>query len=307
MRFLLCSFALAGAMAIADASAQASAATPSAASTAPVAAPAEANALVSEPPGTDAAPPPQMSVSADPPPPLQRIGAMLGELKVTDLVVALFALLMTLALMRVASAVARLRKAATSQAENNRKAVEAMQKAADAAARSAESADMTAGAVLNSVERQLRAYVTVRQFIQAPMKDERGHHGWLLQVVWQNTGQTPTKGFRYWAMLREFDRAIPVDFEFTPAGLKDFAGGELGSSASVNSPPLLVSPQLISKLQDGSRKVLLLGQADYDDVLGNNTPRETRFCVEVMLMNDPSGANGSPFSFTYHPRHNIVT
>jgi hypothetical protein len=259
---------------------------------------------VSEPP---ADPDAQASAAAEPATPWQRFEPLLDDVKVTDLVVALFALLMTLALLRVASAVGGVRKALAGRAEDSRRTIDTMQKAADAASRSAESADKAAAAVLGSVERQLRAYVTVRQFIQAPMKDERGVHGWLLQVAWQNSGQTPTRGFRYWAMLREFDRAIPDDFEFTPAGLKDFAGGELGSSSSVNSPPLFVSQQLISKLQDGSRKALLLGQADYEDVIGSNTPHATRFCVEVMLTSDPAGASGSPFSFTYHPKHNTIT
>ena len=231
----------------------------------------------------------------------------LDDVKVTDLVVAALALVIALSILRVASGVGRLRKAVTQQAEDSRKVVEASEKAADSAWRSAEAAEKTVAALRDTSERQLRAYVTVRQFVQAPMKDERGLHGWLLQVAWQNSGATPTRGFRYWAMLREFERTIPEEFEFTPAGLKDFAGGDLGANSSVSSPPLLVSPQLVAKLQDGSRKALLLGQADYQDVLGSNAPRVTRFCVELVLMSDPGGANAAPFSFTYHPKYNTST
>ena len=302
MRVLYCSILLSAALAVPGAIAQTPSPSPTTDTT--TTAPEPTGQLVSEPPGVEADAP---AAPVEPATPWQRLEPLLDDVNVTDLVIAFCALLMTLALLRVASGVGGVRKALTARTEDNRKTIDAMQKAADAASRSAESADRAAGAVLNSVERQLRAYVTVRQFIQAPMKDERGLHGWLLHVAWQNTGQTPTRGFRYWAMLREFERAIPEDFEFTPSGLKDFAGGELGSSSSVNSPPLFVSPQLISKLQDGSRKVLLLGQADYEDVIGSNTSHVTRFCVEVMLMNDPGGANGSPFSFTYHPKHNTIT
>ena len=233
--------------------------------------------------------------------------ALMHDVRVTDVAIATFALLVALFALGSAIGGARLRAMARRQAEDHHRAFNASEKAADAARRSAEAAEQTLSALRDSSERQLRAYVTVRQFLQTPVKDDRQSvHGWLLQVAWQNTGVTPTKGFRYWAMLREFERAVPEDFEFTPAGLKDFAGGELGSNGTVNSPPLFVSQQQIAKLQDGTRKMLLLGQADYQDMV-RDQKHETRFCVELVLVNDPGGANGSPFSFSYHPKYNTVT
>jgi hypothetical protein len=229
------------------------------------------------------------------------------DVRVTDLAIALFALLVALFAFRTSTTTRRLRATMQRHAEDNHRAVQASAQASDAARRSADAAERTLASVRETSERQLRAYVTVRQFLQAPVKDDRQSiHGWLLQVAWQNTGATPTRGFRYWAMLREFERAVPDDFEFTPAGLKDFAGGELGSNGTVNSPPLFVSQQLIARIQDGSRKVLLLGQADYHDMI-RDVKHETRFCVELVVVNDPGGANGSPFSFSYHPLYNTVT
>jgi len=306
LRFFFSSMFLCAALTAAGALAQTPVASPAAPQ--PESAPApgtpsdvpQGGPLIAEPPGTDTLP-------AVPPTAWEKLDLLLDDVKVTDLVVIFFALLIALAIMRVAAGVGGLRKAATRQAEDTRKVVEASEKAADAARRSAEAAELAISTLHETAEHQLRAYVTVRQFIQAPLKDERGFQGWLLQVAWQNSGATPTKEFRYWAMLREFDRAIPEDFEFTPAGLKDFAGGELGSNSSVSSPPLLVSTQLIARLQDGSRKALLLGQADYQDVLGTDAPRATRFCVELMLMGDASGANPTPFSFSYYPKHNTIT
>ena len=223
--------------------------------------------------------------------------AVMSDVRVTDVAIVLFALLVTLFALASAIGSARLRRIARRQADDHQRAIGASEKAAE----------QTLAALRDSSERQLRAYVTVRQFLQTPVKDERQSvHGWLLQVAWQNTGVTPTKGFRYWAMLREFERAIPDEFDFAPPGLKDFAGGELGSNGTVNSPPLFVSQQQIAKLQDGSRKMLLLGQADYQDMV-RDAKHETRFCVELVLVNDPGGANGSPFSFSYHPKYNTVT
>jgi len=260
-------------------------------------------ALVTEPPG--AAEPAAPGVR--PAPRWMSLETALEDVRITDLVIALFALMVAIFAFRTSSSSARMRTIAQGQAEHHRRAVEASEKAADSAERSAHAAEQALASLRDTAERQLRPYVTVRQFLQAPVKDDRQNvHGWLLQVAWQNTGATPTKGFRYWAMLREFEGPIPDDFEFTPAGLKDFAGGELGANGSVNSPPLFVTQQQIARIQDGSRKALLLGQADYGDMAGT-VKRETRFCVELVLVNDPSGANGSPFSFSYHPRYNAVT
>ena len=267
----------------------------------PAAAPLPPATLVSEPPTGEAEAVP-VSRSR-----WSSFDAMLEEVRIADLVLLLFALAVAIFAFRTSSSNTRLRAAAQHQAEDNRRAVAASEKAADSAERSAHAAEQALASMRDTAERQLRPYVTVKQFLQAPVKDERQNvHGWLLQVAWQNTGATPTKGFRYWAMLREFDGAIPDDFEFTPAGLKDFAGGELGSNGSVNSPPLFVTQQQIARIQDGSRKALLLGQADYGDMAGT-VKRETRFCVELVLVNDPSGANGSPFSFSYYPRYNSIT
>lgn len=267
----------------------------------PAPAPLPESLLITEPPGAagEAVTMPKARRS--------RLDAMVEQVSITDVAIALFALAVVFFAFRTSSSNARIRAFAERQAEHARRAVEASEKAADSAERSAHAAEQALASMRDTAERQLRPYVTVKQFLQAPVKDERQNvHGWLLQVAWQNSGTTPTRGFRYWAMLREFDGAIPEDFEFTPAGLKDFAGGELGSNGSVNSPPLFVTQQQISRIQDGSRKALLLGQADYSDMAGT-VKRETRFCVELVLVNDPGGANGSPFSFSYHPKYNSIT
>jgi len=274
-----------------------------------LAAPAGPPPAVAEPSSVIEARPIATTQSA-PPSVLQQftVERLLDDVKITDVAIAFFALVVALFALRVGSAVKRVGRAVQGQHEDSRRAIEAAERAAESARRSAEAAEQTLTTMRDPAERQLRAYVTVKQFLQAPAKDDRENiRGWFLQVAWQNSGATPTQSFRYWAMLREFDGAVPDDFEFTPQGLKDFAGGELSSGATINSPPLYVSPELIEAIQSAGRKVLLLGQADYTDVLGNNVKRETRFCVEVVLLKDPSGAEGLPFSFIYHPQHNYVT
>jgi hypothetical protein len=260
--------------------------------------------LATEPPGASS------DTDSDQTPPALRsvwegmtLQRLLRDVKITDLAIALFALAIAFFAWAIFST-ARKQPDADGLTDEGRRIIDASESAAEAARRSAETAEQTLGLMRETAERQLRAYVTIKQFVQTPARDGRG---WLLQVVWQNAGATPTKGFRYWAMLRDFDDTIPDDFEFTPGGIKDYAGGELGANGNVSSPPLLLPSQTIARMRDGSRKVLLLGQAAYADFGGHHARRETRFCMEVVLAGDASGEEAAPFSFIYYPRHNYIT
>ena len=233
---------------------------------------------------------------------------MLAGVKLTDFLIALFTLFVALFAWRLTAASARAASVSQAQLDANRRAIEASERAAEAAKRSAEAAEKSAGVVQDTAARQLRPYVTVKEFLQGPVKDDKSFlHGWVFQVVWQNSGSTPTRGFRYWAALRQFDQEIPADFDFAPPMMADFAGGELGASSTVTSGTLFVPQQDVTHLQGATRKAVLYGKAEYYDVLGTDTRRETRFAVEVILVADPGGATGTPFSFSYFPRHNSIT
>lgn len=236
------------------------------------------------------------------------VSQLLHDITVTDIAIAIFAFFVAIFAWRVAGATARAGATTQGQLDANRRAIEASERAAEAAKRSAEAAERAAGVLQDTAARQLRPYVTVKEFLQGPVKDEKNFlHGWVFQVVWQNSGATPTRGFRYWAALRQFDHEIPGDFDFAPPVMADFAGGELGSHSTVTSGTLFVPQTDVAQLQGGSRKAVLYGKAEYQDVLGGDTKRETRFAVEVILVADPGGANGTPFSFSYYPKHNSIS
>lgn len=236
------------------------------------------------------------------------LGPFLLHPSLTDILIALFTLAVALFAWRLSAVNTRFAATTQAQLDTNRRAVEASERAAESAKRSADAAEKSAAVFQDTAARQLRPYVSVKEFLQGPVKDENSYlHGWVFQVVWQNSGATPTHGFRYWAALRQFDSEIPADFDFAPPALADFAGGELGPGATVTSGTLFVGQQDVTQLQAGSRKALLYGKAEYIDVIGQEVKRETRFSVEVVLVSDAGGANATPFSFSYHPRHNAVT
>jgi hypothetical protein len=297
--------ALPAAAAAATAAPAATAATgePAAAVTTP--APPPADKPVALPPAASPAPSPAAPVQAAQPDP---VAQALQSLKLTDILIALFTLFVAIFAWRLSAAATRAATTAQGHADANRRAIEASERAAEAAKRSAEAAEKSAIVLQDTAARQLRPYVTVKEFLQGPVKDEKNFlHGWVFQVVWQNSGATPTRGFRYWAALRQFDHEIPADFDFAPPVMADFAGGELGSNSTVTSGTLFVAQADVLHLQTATRKAVLYGKAEYNDVLGTDTKRETRFAVEVILVADPSGANGTPFSFSYFPRHNAIS
>jgi hypothetical protein len=307
--------AAAKALPAAAAAATAAPATPAAAGEPAAAAttPAPAPAVTPPPADKPVALPPAASPASSPPAPVQAAQPdpatqALQSLKLTDILIALFTLLVAIFAWRLSASASRAAATAQGHADANRRSIEASERAAEAAKRSAEAAEKSAIVLQDTAARQLRPYVTVKEFLQGPVKDEKNFlHGWVFQVVWQNSGATPTRGFRYWAALRQFDHEIPADFDFAPPVMADFAGGELGSNSTVTSGTLFVAQADVLHLQTATRKAVLYGKAEYNDVLGTDTKRETRFAVEVILVADPSGANGTPFSFSYFPRHNAIS
>jgi hypothetical protein len=280
------------------------------ASTAPAGTPSAPSTTATTPSSAVAAPAPAaaappastQSASSDP------FAQLLASVKLTDILIALFTLFVALFAWRLSAASARAASSAQGQLDANRRAIEASERAAEAAKRSAEAAERSAAVIQDTAARQLRPYVTVKEFLQGPVKDDKNFlHGWVFQVVWQNSGATPTRGFRYWAALRQFDHDIPADFDFAAPVAADFAGGELGANSTVTSGTLFVPQADVLHIQTAGRKAVLYGKAEYHDVLGTDVKRETRFAVEVILVADPGGANGTPFSFSYFPRHNAIS
>jgi hypothetical protein len=272
---------------------------------APATPPPPADTPVAPPAAAAAAAPAAATLPATTPEPVNQL---MRDMTLTDILIALFTLFVAIFAWRVSRAPSAAAGPSQDLLDANRRAIEASERAAEAAKRSAEAAERSATVLQDTAARQLRPYVTVKEFLQGPVKDEKNFlHGWVFQVVWQNSGATPTRGFRYWAALRQFDQEIPKDFDFAPPVMADFAGGELGSHSTVTSGTLFVPQTDVVLIQGGTRKAVLYGKSEYQDVLGGDAKRETRFAVEVILVADPGGANGTPFSFSYYPRHNSIS
>ena len=233
---------------------------------------------------------------------------LLSQARVTDFAIALFGLLMALFAWRLSATMARLAEINQTQSATYRRTIEASEEAAESARRSAEAAEKTVWVVHDTAMRHTRPYVTVTEFLQGPVRDAQQQlHGWVFQIVWQNSGATPTRGFRYWAVLRQFEQQLPDNFDFAAPVSAEYAGGELGAHSTVTSGTLYISQQEAVQLHAGARKVLLYGHAVYSDIAEESPSRETRFGVELVAVNEPNGTHAMPFTFKYHPAHNAMT
>ena len=233
---------------------------------------------------------------------------LLAQARVTDFAIALFALVMVLFAWRLSATMGRLAEINQTQSATYRRTIEASEEAAESARRSAEAAEKTVWVIHDTATRHTRPYVTVKEFLQGPVRDAQQHlHGWVFQIVWQNSGATPTRGFRYWAALRQFEQQLPDDFDFAAPVSAEFAGGELGAHSTVTSGTLYIAQQEAVQLHAGARKVLLYGEAVYSDIAAESAGRETRFCVELVAVSEPNGTHAMPFTFKYHPAHNAMT
>lgn len=282
--------------------------------------PASAPAAIEVPPAPrtepvrEAQPAPAASAASAAPAPLPAPAAeplwahLLSQARVTDFAIALFALLMAFFAWRLSATMARLAEINQTQSATYRRTIEASEEAAESARRSAEAAEKTVWVIHDTAMRHTRPYVTVKEFLQGPIRDAQQHlHGWVFQIVWQNSGATPTRGFRYWAVLRQFEQQLPDDFDFAAPVAAEYAGGELGAHSTVTSGTLYISQQEAAQLHAGARKVLLYGQAVYSDIAAESAGRETRFGVELVAVNEPNGTHAMPFTFKYHPVHNSMT
>jgi hypothetical protein len=88
--------------------------------------------------------------------------------------------------------------------------------AADGAKKSADIANESLLLSKETAERQLRAYVSLKQFGKSPMLDTKTNAllGWSLNVVWQNTGATPTRDMLSHTSVRFEIEDIPEDYRF---------------------------------------------------------------------------------------------
>jgi hypothetical protein len=146
-----------------------------------------------------------------------------------------------------------------------------------------------------------------------------GHFNWRIGPVWQNSGDTPTKGLRLYTDGFLSNVLIPPAFDFNQidANVPPGAGmlGPKMSSPGGQAPHLphpALTPQDVLDIQNGRKFFYLWGWARYSDTLPDTPQHITRYCWRILAQGNPllfnplQDPNGVRFFNLYEARGNCA-
>lgn len=187
-----------------------------------------------------------------------------------------------------------LRLIADQQRADMLRSIEASEKSAEAAV------DQTV-ITRNGIEITGRAFVVPDIFLHK-REEIGGIKGWSFRCVWKNTGNTPTKFLRmnFTRQYRVAAGPLPMNDGFVDGD--DFpARAFLGPGNTRASSKLIIPEEVVELIKMDQAHAYLWGWVDYNDIFGN-TPRDrTEFCVEIIVVGDPSNADCNFAYMSYGP------
>ncbi|HJV51362.1 MAG TPA: hypothetical protein VJ652_07885 [Noviherbaspirillum sp.] len=201
----------------------------------------------------------------------------LFNIKATDVLLALFAGLLLLI--------------ARTQARR-------LEETAKAAAGTAQAAEKTARTAENALVAGQRAFMFLREFKTfLHLDDATGQYRWTLHPVWENSGNTPTKGLQIYSTYRLLDAPLAPGHDFASSE-QDMVAAIAGPRALVEGAPGSIGAEELAAVQQGKKYFYIWGRAEYHDIFEGTGKHTTRFCNQlVQVIGDP----GAPVS-----EHNMV-
>jgi hypothetical protein len=192
-------------------------------------------------------------------------------------------------------------KIANRQLEDMKRSIAASEKAAEAAER-------TVNKMEENAQRELRAYVSVKQLFQTAVLDpeNRKLNGSHVAVEWQNTGRTPTRNLTQWESFALFDPDVPDDCNFPPPENFDYTKytSVIGSNSTIFSGNIFIRLASLERVGQNRGKLYIWGRIDYNDVLANTPKRHTEFCVRALVVRDETSTSDVPLSFDVYHKQN---
>lgn len=164
--------------------------------------------------------------------------------------------------------------------------------ALDAAASAKRSADAAIDQVDISTQSLVisqRAFVALKGFEVFHMWDttiagpSRHIVGWQFTPLWENTGQTPTKGLQIITGIHSGPLPPNFKFENNKPSLSFLApkGITHGESYHIGIPEML-------EIAANRRVIYIWGRADYNDVFPGTRRHHTIFCHKIVCLGDPT-------------------
>jgi hypothetical protein len=173
---------------------------------------------------------------------------------------------------------------------------------ANAARRSARAALRSADALIAAE----RAYVSVKEYRPVILNDAAGNmSGFQCVVVWENSGNSPTKDMEHWVSWQKFSKQIDGRFDYPDLGKKLVSQSYLGPRTQMNNVALTISLAEILAIIKEEVFIYVWGWAEYSDVFPGTPGHRTEFCVRVVGV--PLDSNRLALEFRHHTRHNSGT
>ena len=169
---------------------------------------------------------------------------------------------------------------------------------------------------LHSTRVQSRAFIIPISVNSYWVRNQNGTYDWRIGPLWENSGNSPTRGLRIHSMCHIRDQILPFGFNFdypTPdggSGIIAPRGRNPGGQVPA-SPGDPISAQEILDAQHGRKFIYMYGWARYHDVFGTRE-HITRYCWLITFQGDPltfvpNDANHPlKFSFVTHFEGNCV-
>lgn len=152
-----------------------------------------------------------------------------------------------------------------------------------------------------------RAFVYVKQVMAHPLRGGDGKiRSFLVEVILENSGETPTKHMLSYVSGQSFDSdGIPDGFNFPDIGEESSVHGLLGPKSMVAVGRFEISVDNARQLVMGSSdRLFLWGWCEYDDIFAPATKRHrTEFCYELSFMGD-TFPEGISIGWKYYRVHN---
>lgn len=138
----------------------------------------------------------------------------------------------------------------------------------------------------------LREFKTFLNYDQAA-----GRYRWSIHPVWENNGNTPTKGLSIYTTYRLLDEPLAADYAF-PSTEEERIATIAAPKALVEAAPGGIDADELAAVQQGKKYFYIWGRAEYHDIFEGTARHTTRFCNQLMqVIGDP----GAPVS-----EHNMV-
>jgi hypothetical protein len=226
-----------------------------------------------------------------------RIHSFFYDVKVTDVLLAIFAGLLVLLGRDLAR---RMRDTATAAKES-----------ASVAERSATVAEKSARVAEDALISGQRAFMFIREIKTYLHQDpDTGGFHWTIHPIWANSGNTPTRGLSINTTYRLLDEPLPKDYNF-PESQEDLIPTIAGPRSMVEAVSGTLSSEDLAAVKEGRKFFYIWGWAEYHDIFEGTKKRVTRFCNQLIEVDgDPvtpiNEHNPLQMMFGFHSENNYA-